>query len=375
MSPFSDPNITLLLLQGGCFSITFILALLLLMARILQQSTVGLSYETSRWLLFASLMLFALHYLLQMIFGFRAQGDDVGAIINILFYLPASFLLDCAMIRISTGSRYLRRFIVVGVSCFVLALILFAVGWSIYGSLHMPWILPLLGVIFVVQTLICIFYPGSELRRIESRIEDETADDITAYRLHMRSGTVLLYVMGLIGALSIYRTGALLVVAAFFLLALVFYVVCFLSLGFNISAVSSVVDDTKTPSETPADDLTMQITPDQALKIKARLEQWRLEHGYSVTTLNSYSMAQNLGITKRQLTQYLAENEGLTFRVWLSNIRIEEAKRMLLSDAQYNIEAIADACGFSSRSWMQAKFKASTGMTPNEWRDAQSQIH
>ena len=39
-------------------------------------------------------MLFALHYLLQMIFGFRAQGDDVGALINIMFYMPAAFLIE-----------------------------------------------------------------------------------------------------------------------------------------------------------------------------------------------------------------------------------------------------------------------------------------
>lgn len=62
--------------------------------------------------------------------------------------------------------------------------------------------------------------------------------------------------------------------------------------------------------------------------------------------------------------------EGSTFRVWLSNIRIEEAKQMLLTNSDYSIEAVAESCGFSSRSWMQEKFKASTGMTPAEWREA-----
>lgn len=59
------------------------------------------------------------------------------------------------------------------------------------------------------------------------------------------------------------------------------------------------------------------------------------------------------------------------FRVWLSNIGIEETKRMPLTETHYSVEAVAEACGFSSHSRMQEQFKASTGMTPTEWRATQ----
>lgn len=123
-------NLPLLLLQGSCFSITLVLALVLLMSRWHMRST-SRGYETSRWLLIAALMLYVIHYMLQMIFGFRASGEDVGALVNILFYQPIAFLMTCATLRISAGHRYLRRFVVVGVAGTVLTMALFVVGFPI----------------------------------------------------------------------------------------------------------------------------------------------------------------------------------------------------------------------------------------------------
>lgn len=404
-------NLLLLLVQSSCFCITLVLAIVLLMARF-HLRTVSRSYETSRWLLTTALLLYAVHYALQMIFGFRAQGEDVGALVNILFYLPIAFLLVCATLRISAGWRYLRRFGYVGVTGIVVNTVIFGAGLAFYGNLHMPLALHAMEVVYVGMIAFFIFSPGGELQRIYRKIEDETADDNTKYHLYMRSGTVLLYAMGLVGAMSIFSTQMVVGVAAFFLLALIFYVVSFVSLGFGIQELSEIVEegsaealgspasteqgDEDLPHDSAAcmgeqraqgqdspaqivgqDDLSLRPSSqpaeaaDSAAQIEADIAAWRAGRGYSVPSLTSITMAQRLGIPKRQLTQYLAEHEGVTFRVWLSNIRIEEAKRMLLTETHYSIEAIAEACGFSSRSWMQEKFKASTGMTPAEWRATQ----
>lgn len=391
-------NIPLLLLQSSCFSITLVLGIVLLMSRV-HLHTESRAYETSRWMLFTALMLYAVHYMLQMVFGFRARGEDVGALINILFYAPIALLLVCTTLRISLGQRYVRRFSVVGIVGIIVNLCLFGAGLYIYGSLHMLWMLRAMEVVYVAMIAYFIVVPGGALRRMHRKIEDETADDNTKYNLYMRSGTVLLYAMGAVGALSIFRTSTVVMVAAFFLLALVFYVVSFVSLGFTMQGLSSIVEGDSPqylPEEasspvveserkgfrrgqgerleeeaTPAPETVSHLSAEKVAQIEAAIAQWRAERGYSVSNLTSITMAQRLDIPKRLLTQYLAEHEGSTFRVWLSNIRIEESKRMLLTQTSYSIEAIAEACGFSSRSWMQEKFKASTGMTPAEWREAQ----
>ncbi len=374
-----NTNLPLLLLQDGCFSIMLVLVLVLVMSR-WHQRTTSRGYETSRWLLIAGLSLYLIHYLLQMIFGFRASGEDVGTLVNIIFYLPAAFLITYTTLRISARHSYLRRFVVVGVTGTVLTLVLFAVGLYIYGSLHMPWVLLAIEVIYVAMIAFFIFNPNGELRRMNRKIEDETADDNSPYHLYMRSGTLLLYVMGLIGALSVFSTVTVTAVAIFFLLALIFYVVSFISLGYNIQSLSGVVDEEnlipapEAPKETsdvaPTDATSSHLTDEATEQITAAITRWRTTQGYSSQNLTLNTMAERLGVSKRNLTQYLLEKEGLTFRVWLSNIRIEEAKRML-SETAFSIESIAETCGFSSRSWMTEKFKASTGMSPADWRDAQ----
>ena len=374
---FESNNLPLLLLQSSCFSVMLVLALVLLMSRWHMKAT-SRSYEVSRWLLIVALALYVIHYLLQMIFGFRASGEDAGALVNMVFYLPVAFLLTCATLRISAGQKYLRRFVRVGATGTAVVLALFAVGLSVYGNLHMPWVLRVIEVIYVMMIAFFIFNPGGELRRMNRKIEDETADDQTPYRLYMRSSTVLLYVMGLIGAMSVFSTVAVFSVALFFLLALIFYVVSFLALGFHVQSVSDIVDNDNKDSAngdtmgdaTATDGTTPRLSPEVTSQITAAIAQWRQTKGYGAQNLTIITTAERLGIPKRQLTQYLTEHEGSTFRVWLSNIRIEEAKRML-SEANCSIESIAESCGFSSVSWMREKFKASTGMTPAEWREAQ----
>ena len=377
------PNHALLLVQCGCFTTTLVLALMLLMSRyLMRMHTPSRAYDTSRWLLVIALSLYAIHYLLQMVFGFRAKNPDLGAMVNILFYLPIAVLLASATLRLSTGRHYLRRFQQVGLAGFVLNTTFFG-AIRLYGDIRMPWVLNTMEVVYVLMVVFIIFHPASELQRSYRRIEAETADANTEYNLYMRSSTILLYTMGLVGALSIFSTQMVMLVAAFFLLALIFYVVSFLLLGASIQNLNGIIDESsddgsdqteaeETSASSPAPTIApaAHLTPEQVNQISEAIAAWRTKQGYSTSNLTSVTMAQRLGISKRLLTQYLAENEGNTFRVWLSNIRIEEAKRMLI-ETNYSVEAICEACGFSSRSWMTEKFKASTGMTPGDWREAQ----
>ena len=83
---------SLFILQLVCCVITAMLALQLAMASLQVRWKVW-RYEISRWILVASMLFFSVHYLLQMLHGLRAQGTDVGAAFNILFYTPVAFAI------------------------------------------------------------------------------------------------------------------------------------------------------------------------------------------------------------------------------------------------------------------------------------------
>ena len=53
-----------------------------------------------------------------------------------------------------------------------------------------------------------------------------------------------------------------------------------------------------------------------------------------------------------------------SFTRWMTTLRIEEAKRVLLEHPDWTNEAVADHCGFS-RAYFQKIFKQETGMAPS----------
>jgi len=142
----------LVILQTICLTASVCMILMLLFSRF-QQSRQSNEYETSRWLLIVGISFFSLHYWAQIHFGFRAMGDDVGALINILFYTPAIYLIAYSMLSFCTGKRFLRHYAtIVGVSMLIQAA-LFCVGWFTYKSLHMQHALYSMALVFFLTVL------------------------------------------------------------------------------------------------------------------------------------------------------------------------------------------------------------------------------
>ncbi len=81
-------------------------------------------------------------------------------------------------------------------------------------------------------------------------------------------------------------------------------------------------------------------------------------------------LAQKLDISRHHLTQIINEKLNKNFYTFINEFRIEEVKRMLLSENKkhYSILGIAYECGFNSKSTFNTLFKKYTGLTPSEYR-------
>ncbi|MCQ2334202.1 MAG: AraC family transcriptional regulator [Paludibacteraceae bacterium] len=363
---------SLFLLQFGCFLSTTLMALLLAFAR-LHTSRINRGYEVSRWILFAAQLLFALHYLLQMVFGFRAHGADVGVVVNILFYTPISALIAFATIRLASSREHQKRQVVIGTISTIVVMVCFGLGYVMNGSLHMGRMTYVMECIYAISQIYFSISPINEMRRIFRQVESYTAGDISTSQMYMSVGVSLMAVLGCVMAVGLLSTSMLYYIGTAFMLTMYFYVVCFVELGSHMAALNEVLENnTDTNSETP--DEVQTNTPENSLpeervaEIEAKMANWRKERGYSDPDLNLNSLARRLQIPQKELARYLLQTQGKTFRIWLSDLRLEEVKRMLLTHDEYSIEAIAMECGFSSRSWLQHKFKTSTGMTVTEWK-------
>lgn len=361
----------LLILQASSLTITFSLALLLFFAWFHQPDTTR-EYEQMRWCCMIALLVLTFHYFLQIHFGFRAQGADVGAVVNMLFYAPAVSTFSYSFVRLAGRKSVQRRFILMTSASMLVILGCFVAGYLYYGSLHMPVALNAMGACFFAGNVFCFLYPRREILRMRRLADEESGQLPVQYELFLRTASTLLYVAALAMSLSIYVTKLVFIVGTLNLLAMLFFVISFIALGFNIGNVSQLIStEMEEPgqADTPsADEESKSLMSDeQKERVRELLEQWRQEQGYAMTDLNSSLLATRLDVPKRLLVQYLREVEGKTFRVWLSDLRLEEAKRMIREHPEYSNETIAEACGFS-RSHLQVKFKESTGLTTNDWR-------
>lgn len=141
---------SLFILQLVCCVITAMLALQLVMASLQVRWKVW-RYEISRWILVASMLFFSVHYLLQMIHGLRAQGTDVGAAFNILFYTPVAFAITLSIINIESTGNKVRRYCLRGMMAYILIAIVFVIGMFKSQSLHIGNMLYVMLGLFVAS--------------------------------------------------------------------------------------------------------------------------------------------------------------------------------------------------------------------------------
>lgn len=79
-------------------------------------------------------------------------------------------------------------------------------------------------------------------------------------------------------------------------------------------------------------------------------------------------LADELNVSTHRLSQFLNDNLEKPFAQYINEMRTEEAKKLLLENDRFTLEAIGYEAGFSSRSTFYATFKKMTGKTPAEFQ-------
>lgn len=362
----------LLIIQTGSLVLTACTGLMLALSRVHLLSPVR-KYEVSRWFLVASAFILSLHYFLQIHFGFRASGDDVGAVVNILFYAPVTYMLSFAMVNLNGNHNYRKRYLICSSISYAVILLTFLAGFITYGTLHIGHFLDAMGVEFFLSVLYAVVDPFKENRHMRQELESDTAGDLRVYRTFMFTGTIILLIVGILVPAIIFMRPLLFVLGPLFLIMLFVYYVNFIGLGFNLSSFADILTRQESAIQPEVSSQEQQIideemTDQESDAIQASINAWIERGGYSNPDVTLSRLAKVLNCSTQELSHYISCRQGSTFRVWLSKIRLEEAKRMLVNKSDATIESIAEECGFSSRSYFQNTFKAETGFTPREWR-------
>ena len=86
-------------------------------------------------------------------------------------------------------------------------------------------------------------------------------------------------------------------------------------------------------------------------------------------SLTIEGLAEMLHTNRTYLSQYIKSVYGMTFRDWISDLRIEYAKRLMLQQPQFRVVDISESSGFLSLSHFTHTFTSKEGCSPSKWRN------
>lgn len=363
---------TLFLVQFACCIIMSMLGLILVLSRF-QIRWTNRRYEVSRWLLAFSMFVLAWHYVLQMVCGFRAKGDEIGAVVNVLFYSPVSSFISYATYNLICYRGGRKKFALMGCVSYALILICFFFGYNdTPRGMHMGEWLYVMLVLFAVTILYSVYTTVIEMRYHRKIIEENTTEDLLPFDRYAYAsyGVASIMVLAMVGAIC-YRP-LLYCVGTLMLFSLISFTISFLGYGYNMipAEVRLELDTADEPLEVMEESEEVGLGSERISIIESLLASWCDKGGYRDSTVNMPMLSVKLGIPRNELSMYFENCLKSSFRIWLSDIRFKEAQRMLLEECRYSNDTISSECGFSSHAHLYKIFKAKTGFTPGQWRDS-----
>lgn len=363
-------------LQFGATLLLALLTMKLLMLPIHPASR--LSLGRARWLMVASTGLLAVQFALQYALQLRTQGLVATALmINLAFFIPVSALLALAIIYLlrSTHVTALDRYISIPIWLVAMALLGYGVSTSGQGMLEDTWQLRWAevgaGVLFAGMQVYYFVRHQQELRELRIALANYYDRDTDSMLNWMEVSIVLLAIIAMMIPPLLFTNGWWLLLFSIFIICGIFYLID--TFGFYVAGNASrqIVDmeqDEKMTEVTKEKEKAVANEEDRETlrSVERAVEKWIARGGYRKSGLIQPAAAEEIGVKQYLLRAWLNQ-QGVRYNEWLTNLRIDEAKRVLRAHPEWNNETIALHCGISDRTTFQKKFKEKTGMTPTEF--------
>ena len=104
-------------------------------------------------------------------------------------------------------------------------------------------------------------------------------------------------------------------------------------------------------------------------RIRVRVEQWVLDKGYLKPLTCIDDIAEDIGVPADQLSLYLKLKAHQSLLSWRKELRILDARRLLLEYPDLSVAAIGEMVGVDDKSNFKRQFCDVVGMSPREWRE------
>ena len=335
------------------------------------------NYLRSRQIMGIAMLLLSANYSVHFFFGIRFKNADSAILMNMSTYFLCYSLFSSALIMLLDRFYITKRRVWTHIILWIIFSTLSGVVLLLLPSGIMQKIslfalaawLVVFGVVLAHRVIIAY--------RRAIRIFNETqADDIGAYIEWLSIFTYWALIFGVGCGLLTFLPDEY--VFIWILSSIPFYSYLFYSylnyLLFYEQVENAFEQDIQseeellTNSETEHEIVSEKEVPRSYTEFIERVDNWIKTDGYVQQGLTIKELSEILHTNRTYLSAYIKTTYKMTFREWITSLRLEYAKNILKEHPEINIQKLAESSGFLSQSNFIKLFSEKEGCTPAKWK-------
>ena len=335
------------------------------------------NYLRSRQIMGIAMLLLSANYSVHFFFGIRFKNADSAILMNMSTYFLCYSLFSSALIMLLDRFYITKRRVWTHIILWIIfstlsGVVLFLLPSGIMQKFSLfalaVWLI-VFGVVLARRVIIAY--------RRAIRVFNETqADDIGAYIEWLSIFTYWALIFGVGCGLLTFLPDEY--VFIWILSSIPFYSYLFYSyqnyLLFYEQVENAFEQDIQseeellTNSETEHEIVSEKEVPRSYTEFIERVDNWIKTDGYVQQGLTIKELSEILYTNRTYLSAYIKTTYKMTFREWITSLRLEYAKNILKEHPEINIQKLAESSGFLSQSNFIKLFSEKEGCTPAKWK-------
>ncbi len=336
------------------------------------------NYLRSRQMMGIAMLLLSANYSVHFFFGIRFKNADSAILMNMSTYFLCYSLFSSALIMLLDRFYITKRRVWTHIILWIIfstlsGVVLFLLPSGIMQKISLfalaAWLV-VFGVVLARRVIIAY--------RRAIRIFNETqADDIGAYIEWLSIFTYWALIFGVGCGLLTFLPDKY--VFIWILSSIPFYSYLFYSylnyLLFYEQVENAFEQDIQSEEELLTNsgiepEMVSEEVPGSYTEFIERVDNWIKTDGYVQQGLTIKELSEILYTNRTYLSAYIKTTYKMTFREWITSLRLEYAKNILKEHPEINIQKLAESSGFLSRSNFIKLFSEKEGCTPAKWKKA-----
>ena len=334
------------------------------------------NFLLSRRIMGTAMLVLSANYLVHFFCSPRLKDVNATILMNLDTYFLCYWLFSSALLTL-LNKRYITRTLLLQHLAMWIAFTALAAAiviWVPKGDAQHIGIVALATWLVIYGTFLSVRMLRTYAKAVKM-FRDNHSDDIGAYIRWLSIFTIWAIVFGVSCGLLTFLPDRY--VFLWVLSAIPFYVYLFCSYQNYMLAfetVESAIEDDLTMEQydelnTPANSFTV---PTYHADLERRIKEWIEQEGFCQPGLTLKDLSDQLCTNRTYLSEYINRVHHVNFRDWITDLRIEFAKRRMKECPQQKMFEISESSGFGSLSHFTKTFSDKEGCTPARWRKSET---